>query len=115
MIAAGLLTAGFGSGFALENRLKSTELAELKTTIATDKEKATNAALSDLKATSDAIHEAAIKYTDSSHNLGVKLDVIRKDLKNIPKLGPDCKPGPGRLLIIRNAINAANENSSPSR
>lgn len=103
-----IFVAGFGSGFTLENRLKGTELAELKTTIATDKENAANAALSDLKATSAAIHEAAINYTDSSRNLEIKLNAVRKDLKSIPRLPADCVPGPARLLNINSAISAAN-------
>ncbi len=111
LIAAGIFATGFGSGFELERRLKNTELAELKTTIASDKEKAANAALSDLKATSAAIHEAAVNYTDTSHNLEIKLNGIRKDLKSIPRLPVDCVPGPERLLRINQAITAAGEAS----
>jgi hypothetical protein len=108
LIVAGIFAGGFGSGFMLENRLKGTELAELKATIATDKENAANAALSDLRATSAAIHEAAINYTDSSRNLEIKLNAVRKDLKSIPRLPADCVPGPARLLNINSAISAAN-------
>lgn len=107
-IAAGIFAAGFGSGFTLENRLKGTELAELKATVASDKEKAANAALSDIKATSAAIHEAAIQYGDSTRNLETKLNAVRKDLKAIPRLPSDCVPGPARLLNINAAIDSAN-------
>jgi hypothetical protein len=112
LIAAGIFATGFGSGFELERRLKNAELAELKATVASDKEKAANAALSDLRATSTAIHEAAVQYGDSSRNLEIKLNAVRKDLRNIPRLPADCKPGSERLLNIRNAINAANESAA---
>lgn len=112
LIAAGLLATGFGSGFALERRLKNADIAELKTAIASDKEKAANAALSDLRATSAAIHEAAVNYTDTSRNLEIKLNAVRKELKNIPRLPADCVPGPDRLLRINQAIVAAGETTS---
>lgn len=108
LIAAGIFTAGFGSGFGLENRLKSADIAELKATQATEKEKAASAALSDLKATSAAIHEAAVNYTDSTKTLEGKINAVRNDIKNIPRLPPDCVPGPLRLRSINTALDAAN-------
>jgi hypothetical protein len=112
LIAAGIFATGFGSGFELERRLKNADIAELKATIASDKERAANAALSDLRATSAAIHEAAVQYGDSSRNLEVKLNAVRKDLKNIPRLPADCIPGADRLLLINRAIQSANGETS---
>lgn len=107
--AAVIFAAGFGSGFGLEAKLKGTEIAEIKAANAKADADASKAALKDLETASAAIKTAATNYQTTQSNLGSKLDLIRKDIKNVKPLPADCRPDDLRMRKLSDAIDTANK------
>lgn len=109
-IVAALLAAGiFTAGWAVNGWRKSAEIAELTAARAQADLTSANEALGDLRTASAKIREKADEFAGIQTTLGAKLDAIRKDLKNAPKLPADCRPDAGRVRLMSDAVDAAKQ------
>lgn len=109
-IGAALLAAGiFAAGWAANGWRKDAEIDRLKTASAQADLASANQALGDLRTASATIREKADEFAGIQTTLGAKLDAIRKDLKNAPKLPADCRPDAGRVRLMSDAVDAAKQ------
>ena len=109
-IGVGLLAAGiFAAGWAANGWRKDAEIAEMKAAAAKTNLAAANQAIDDLGKASATIRTKADEFAGINTTLGVKLDAIRKDLKNAPKLPADCRPDAGRVRLMSDAVDAAKQ------
>ena len=109
-IGAALLAAGiFAAGWAANGWRKDAEIAELTSARAQADLTSANQALGDLRTASATIREKADEFAGIQTTLGAKLDAIRKDLKNAPKLPADCRPDAGRVRLMSDAVDAAKQ------
>ncbi|WP_454763360.1 hypothetical protein [Cupriavidus campinensis] len=109
-IGAALLAAGiFAAGWAANGWRKDAEIDRMKTASAQADLASANQALGDLRTASATIREKADEFAGIQTTLGAKLDAIRKDLKNAPKLPADCRPDAGRVRLMSDAVDAAKQ------
>jgi hypothetical protein len=91
---------------------KDAEIAELTAARAQADLASANQALGDLRTASGTIREKADEFAGIQTTLGAKLDAIRKDLKNAQKLPADCRPDPGRVRLMSDAVDAAKQSAA---
>lgn len=109
-IGAALLAAGiFAAGWAVNGWRKDAEIAELTAARAQADLTSANQAIGDLRTASTTIREKADEFAGIHTTLGAKLDAIRKELKNAPKLPADCRPDAGRVRLMSDAVDAAKQ------
>lgn len=109
-IGAALLAAGiFAAGWVANGWRKDAEIDRMKTVSAQADLASVNQALGDLRTASATIREKADEFAGIQTTLGAKLDAIRKDLKNAPKLPADCRPDAGRVRLMSDAVDAAKQ------
>jgi hypothetical protein len=110
--AIAALTLGaclFGAGWATNGWRKDAEIAELTAARAQADLTSANRAIGELRTASTTIREKADEFAGIQTTLGAKLDAIRKDLKNAPKLPADCRPDAGRVRLMSDAVGAAKQ------
>jgi hypothetical protein len=110
--AIAALTLGaclFGAGWAANGWRKNAEIAELTAARAQADLTSANQAIGELRTASTTIREKADEFAGIQTTLGAKLDAIRKDLKNAPKLPADCRPDAGRVRLMSDAVGAAKQ------
>lgn len=109
-IGVALLAAGiFTAGWAVNGWRKDAEIDRMKTASAQADLASANQALGDLRVAGATIREKADEFAGIQITLGAKLDAIRKDLKNAPKLPADCRPDAGRVRLMSDAVDAAKQ------
>ena len=109
-IGAALLAACiFAAGWAANGWRKDAEIDRMKTASAQADLASANQALGDLRVAGATIREKADEFAGIQTTLGAKLDAIRKDLKNVPKLPADCRPDAGRVRFMSDAVDAAKQ------
>lgn len=109
-IGAALLAVGiFAAGWAANGWRKDAEIDRMKTASALSDLTSANQALGDLRAAGATIRAKADEFAGIQTTLGAKLDAIRKDLKNAPKLPADCRPDAGRVRLMSDAVDAAKQ------
>lgn len=109
-LGAALLAAGtFAAGWAANGWRKDAEIDRIKTASAQADLVSANQALGDLRTASATIREKADEFAGIHTTLGAKLDAIRKELKNAPKLPADCRPDAGRVRLMSDAVDAAKQ------
>ncbi|MGO4416785.1 hypothetical protein AB4Z27_27825 [Cupriavidus sp. KB_39] len=109
-MGAALLAAGiFAAGWAANGWRKDAEIDRMKTASAQADLASANQALGDLRVAGATIREKADEFAGIQITLGAKLDAIRKDLKNAPKLPADCRPDAGRVRLMSDAVDAAKQ------
>ena len=109
-IVTALLAAGiFAAGWATNGWRKDAEIAELTAARAQADLTSANQAIGELRTASTTIREKADEFAGIQTTLGAKLDAIRKDLKNAPKLPADCRPDAGRVRLMSDAVGAAKQ------
>lgn len=109
-IGAMLLAAGvFAAGWAANGWRKDADIAELTAARAQADLASANQAIGDLRAAGATIREKADEFAGIQTTLGAKLDAIRKDLKNAPKLPADCRPDADRVRLMSDAVDAAKQ------
>lgn len=99
----------FAAGWTANGWRKDAEIAELTVARAQADLASANQALGDLRTASTTIREKADEFAGIQTTLGAKLDAIRKDLKNAPKLPTDCRPDAGRVRLMSDAVDAAKQ------
>ncbi len=102
---------GFFTGWETQGWRKDKVIAEEKASRAADRTLQTTAALTNLTEATKLIHKAAEGYAANEDVLGVKIDAVRKALKNVQAktpLPPDCRPDSERLRILKTAVDSAN-------
>ncbi|WP_313817936.1 hypothetical protein [Cupriavidus sp.] len=104
-----LATGIFAAGWAANGWRKDAEIAELTAARAQADLTSANQAIGDLRTASTTIHQKADEFAGIQTTLGAKLDAIRKDLKNAPKLPADCRPDAGRVRLMSDAVDAAKQ------
>lgn len=110
IISAALALAAAGAtGWTVKGWQAGAEIASLKAEHAKDRETQATAALTTLKADADAITKAASEYAAIVSPLAPKIAALTKELRNAPKLPPDCRPTADRVQILDAAIDAANQ------
>ncbi|WP_455154493.1 hypothetical protein [Cupriavidus campinensis] len=107
--AALLAACIFAAGWAANGWRKDAEIAELTAARAQADLTSANQAIGDLRTASTTIREKADEFAGIQITLGAKLDAIRKDLKNAPKLPADCRPDAGRVRLMSDAVDAAKQ------
>lgn len=109
-IAAVLLFgAGLGVGWTANGWRLHADISAIEAKQAGDLAASTTAAMTDLKTAAAAINTAANEYAGVAGRLDVKLDQIKKDMKNAKPLPVDCRPDAVRVRDLGAAIDAANE------
>lgn len=109
-IGAALLAVSiFAAGWAANGWRKDAEIDRMKTASAEADLASANQALGDLRVAGATIREKADEFAGIQTTLGAKLDAIRKDLKNAPKLPADCRPDAGRVRLMSDAVDAAKQ------
>lgn len=109
-IGAALLAAGiFAAGWAANGWRKDAEIDRMTTASAQADLASANQALGDLRTAGETIRAKADEFAGIQTTLGAKLDAIRKDLKNAPKLPADCRPDAGRVRLMSDAVDAAKQ------
>jgi hypothetical protein len=99
----------FAAGWTAQGWRMGAQLAALTTARAQSDLTVANQALADLSAASATIRTKADEFAGIQTTLGAKLDAIRKDLKNAPKLPADCRPDAERVRLLSDAVRAARE------
>lgn len=102
---------GFGGGWAINGWRLAANVAETKQAGAEFRAKAANTALDQLAGRLETMNAGATAAQLDVKTLGVKMDQVRKELKNAQSQKPlavDCRPDTGRLDRLRNAVNATN-------
>lgn len=107
--AVGLAVLAFGVGWVVNGWRKDAEIAELTAARAQADLTSANLALTDLRAAGQTIRQKADEYAGIQSTLGAKLDAIRKDMKNAPKLPADCRPDDFRVRKLSDAVDAAKQ------
>jgi len=109
-IGAALLSAAiFAAGWTANGWRKDAEIDRMKTASAQADLASANAALGNLRQAGETIRAKADEFAGIQTTLGAKLDAIRKDLKNAPKLPADCRPDAGRVRLMSDAVDAAKQ------
>lgn len=109
-VGAALIAAAlFAAGWTVNGWRKNAELADLTAARAQADLDTANQAIGDLRTAGAAIREKADEFAGIQTTLGSKLDAIRKDLKNAPKLPADCRPDAGRVRLMSDAVDAAKQ------
>ena len=109
-IGAGVLAAAlFAAGWTSNGWRKDVEIAELTAARAQADLASANTALSDLREAGARIRQSADDYLAIKSDLGVKLDAIRKDLKNAKPLPVGCSPDDFRVRKLADAVGAAQQ------
>ncbi|MGO4412509.1 hypothetical protein AB4Z27_06095 [Cupriavidus sp. KB_39] len=104
-----LATGIFAAGWAANGWRKDAEIDRMKTASAQADLASANATLGDLRQAGATIRAKADEFAGIQTTLGAKLDAIRKDLKNAPKLPADCRPDAGRVRLMSDAVDAAKQ------
>lgn len=114
-VAVLLLAGAFAAGWTLSGWKHGAEVAVAHKELAEQKaqEAAVQAAgalqsLKDVQAAAGSIQDGAKRLSDAQESLGTSMNLLRKDLKNVPKLPAGCVPGAQRGRVLDDAINRAN-------
>lgn len=109
VIAAAALAAGiFAAGWTTNGWRKEAEIEQMKAETAQADLKGAKDALDDLVSAGKTIRAKADEFNGIQTTLVAKMDAIRKDLKNAPKLPADCRPDDVRVRNLSDAVDAAN-------
>lgn len=112
LAGAVIIIGAFGAGWMVQGWRLNTEIAQIKAQSSDENAQRAQIAVSDLQADAALIHNAATEYANVQTTLGGKLDLIRKDLKNVQAKAPlpaGCAPDADRLRNLKAAVSAANE------
>ena len=104
-----VLACAGAAGWFIKGWQANAEIADLKAVHAKERETQATAALTSLKADADAITKAAGEYAAIVSPLAPKIAALTKELRNAPKLPPDCRPDAARVQNLDAAIDAANQ------
>ena len=98
----------FGTGYKVRGWQDAGTIADLKLAKANQIAVDSQASLADMVAAGKQIKAAADAYTSMQDKLTPKIDQIRKDFKNAPKLPSDCTIDVVRSNAVANAISTGN-------
>ncbi|MEM5429410.1 hypothetical protein [Cupriavidus oxalaticus] len=110
--AAALGGCLFAAGWSANGWRKDAEIAELTAARAQADLTSANLALTDMKEAGAKIRQSADDYLAIQSMLGVKMDALRKDLKNAKPLPADCRPDAQRVRNLSEAVDAAKQAAS---
>lgn len=108
VVFAGVFAFGGFLGWRINGWRLEGEIAEIKAAHAGERAAMASAVAAEMATNAAKINEAALEFTATQTELSGRLDLLRKDLKNAPRLPVDCKPGEVRINALRSAVNAAN-------
>lgn len=113
LLAGAVIAAsiGFSGGWAINGWRLAAKVAETKQAGAEFRANAANTALDQLTGRLETMNAGATAAQLDVKTLSVKMDQVRKELKNVQSQKPlpvDCRPDTGRLDRLRNAVGAAN-------
>lgn len=113
-VAAGIALAAtlFGAGWFTNGWRLGAELAQVRAEHADQAAKQATATLTTLQADAVAINAAAQQLGAIESTLGPKIDALKKEIRNAPKLPAGCGPDPVRVRNLDAAIDAANAAAS---
>jgi hypothetical protein len=104
----GVMAASGTAGWVANGWRHDAAISSLTAEHAKERAQQATAALTTLKADADTIHKAATEYAAIETTLAPKIAALTKELRNAPKLPPDCRPDPVRVRNLDAAIDAAN-------
>lgn len=108
ILAGAFFACCFWLGYQVGSSTYHIKLAACEKSAAEKTAQQASDSLAQFAARASAIQTAAKEFNTSQAAIKSKLDEIKKGITHAQPLPDDCKPGPVRLRVLQDAIDAAN-------